>query len=322
MRSALATRRNPFRMRFRCACTRRSTRSRSLSVAAGFVERLNAGSILVADGATATNYQQMGMAIGVAPDEWVFDEPDKVRGLHAAFIDAGADIILTDTFGGTSLRLRESRYAGRATELNRRAAELAPTAAAARDGVLVAGSMGPTGMLMEPLGELTAAAAADAYREQAAALEDGGVDLLLLETFFALDEALAAIEGIRRATALPLAVSFSFDQGTRTMMGLSPTRMLEAIAPLGVAAIGANCGRSLADMERVVAELAAADAGIPLWIKPNAGMPRMIGDVARYDTGPAEMADYAMRFVEAGARIIGGCCGTSPEHVRCMIAAG
>ena len=292
-----------------------------MSTAQRFVDRLNAGELLLADGATGTNYQEMGMAIGVAPEEWVFDEPDKVLSLHAAFVDAGADIILTNTFGGTSLRLRESRYAGRATEVNRRAAELARQAAEARDGVLVAGSMGPTGMLMEPLGELTAAAAADAYREQAAALSDGGVDLLLLETFFALDEALAAIEGIRRASALPLAVSFSFDQGTRTMMGLSPTHMIEAIAPLGVAAIGANCGRSLADMERVVAELAAADAGIPLWIKPNAGMPRMVGDVARYDTGPAEMADYAMRFVGAGARMIGGCCGTSPEHVRCMVAA-
>jgi len=286
-----------------------------------FVERLHAGEILVADGATATNYQQMGMAMGVAPEEWVFDEPDKVRGLHAAFIDAGADIILTDTFGGSSLRLRESRYAGRATELNRRAAELAREASAARDGVLVAGSMGPTGMRMEPLGELTATAAADAYREQAAALEEGGVDLLLLETFFALDEALAAIEGIRRASTLPLAVTFSFDQGIRTMMGLSPTRMVEAIAPLGVAAIGANCGRSLADMERVVNELGAVKAGIALWIKPNAGLPRMVGDMAHYETGPAEMADYAMRFVQAGARVIGGCCGTSPEHMRCMTAA-
>ena len=284
-----------------------------------FVDRLNAGEILVADGATATNYQQMGMAIGVAPEEWVLDEPDRVRALHAAFIDAGADIILTDTFGGTSLRLRESRYAGRVTELNRRAAELAREAAGR--AVLVAGSMGPTGMLMEPLGELTATAAVDAYREQAAALEEGGVDLLLLETFFALDEALAAIEGIRRASALPLAVTFSFDQGTRTMMGLSPTRMVEAIAPLGVAAIGANCGRSLADMERVVNELVAVNAGIPLWIKPNAGLPRMVGDVAHYETGPAEMADYAMRFVQAGARVIGGCCGTSPGHTRSMIAA-
>jgi 5-methyltetrahydrofolate--homocysteine methyltransferase len=286
-----------------------------MSDAQRFIERLTAGEILVADGATGTNYQEMGMAIGVAPEEWVFDQPDKVLSLHTAFIEAGADIILTDTFGGTSLRLRESRYPGSATEVNRRAAELARQAVAARDGVLVAGSMGPTGMLMEPLGELSAAAAADAYREQAAALADGGVDLLLLETFFALDEALAAIEGIRSASALPLVVTFSFDQGTRTMMGLSPTRMVEAIAPLGVAAIGANCGRSLADMERVVAELAAVNSGIPLWIKPNAGLPRMVGDLARYDMGPAEMAEYAARFVKAGVRIVGGCCGTSPEHI-------
>jgi methionine synthase I (cobalamin-dependent) len=289
-------------------------------MAVGFVDRLNAGDVLVADGATATNYQQMGMGIGVAPEEWVFEQPDKVLGLHAAFITAGADIILTDTFGGTSLRLRESRYAARTRELNRRAAELAREAAG-RGRVLVAGSMGPTGMLMEPLGELTAAAAADAYGEQAAALSEGGVDLLLLETFFALDEALAAIDGIRRSSALPLVVSFSFDQGTRTMMGVSPTKMVEAIHPLGVAAVGANCGRSLADMERVLAELAALNTGIPLWIKPNAGLPRMVGEVARYDTGPAEMAEYARRFIEAGARVVGGCCGSSPEHIGAIAGA-
>ena len=285
-----------------------------------FVDRLSAGEILVADGATATNYQQMGMTIGVAPEEWVFDQPDKVLGLHRAFIAAGSDIILTDTFGATSPRLRESPYAGRTTDLNRRAVALAREAASTRPGVLVAGSMGPTGMLMEPFGELTPAAAADAYAEQASALADGGVDLLLLETFFALEEALASIEGVRRASALPIVVSFSFDQGTRTMMGVSPTRVVEAIAPLGVAAVGANCGRSLEDMERVVHEFAALHAGIPLWIKPNAGLPRMVGDIARYDMGPAEMAEYARRFIDAGARIVGGCCGSSPEHVAAIAA--
>ncbi|HEV2013442.1 MAG TPA: homocysteine S-methyltransferase family protein [Candidatus Dormibacteraeota bacterium] len=286
-----------------------------------FVDRLTAGEILVADGATATNYQQMGMTIGVAPEEWIFDLPDNVLGLHRAFIAAGSDIILTDTFGATSPRLRESPYAGRTADLNRRAVALAREAASTRPGVLVAGSMGPTGMLMEPFGELTPAAAADAYAEQAAALSDGGVDLLLLETFFALEEALAAIEGVRRASALPLVVSFSFDRGTRTMMGVSPTRVVEAIAPLGVAAIGANCGRSLEDMERVVHELAALNAGIPLWIKPNAGLPRMVGDIARYDMGPAEMAEYAKRFIDAGAQVVGGCCGSSPEHVAAIAAA-
>jgi 5-methyltetrahydrofolate--homocysteine methyltransferase len=286
----------------------------------GFVERVNAGEILVADGATGTSYQEMGLPIGVAPEEWVEDHPERVAGLHRAFIEAGADIILTDTFGGTPIRLRETRFAGRAGELNRRAAELASQAAAGTH-VLVAGSMGPTGMLMEPLGELTASAAADAYAEQAAGLIQGGVDLLLLETFFALEEALAAIDGVRRVTPLPLVVSFSFDQGVRTMMGLSPTAMVKAIGPLGVAAIGANCGRSLDDMVKVVDELASVNAGIPLWIKPNAGLPRMDGDVAVYDTSPETMAEFAERFMAAGAQIVGGCCGSSPAHVAAIAAA-
>ena len=285
-----------------------------------FVDRLKAGEILVADGATATNYQRMGMAIGVAPEAWLFEEPAKVMALHRAFIEAGSDIILTDTFGATSPRLRESPYAGRTTEVNHRAVKLAREAASNRPDVLVAGSMGPTGLLMDPLGELTSAAAADAYAEQAAALSQGGVDLLLLETFFALDEALAAIDGVRRASALPLVISFSFDRGTRTMMGLSPGQVVEAIAPLGMAAIGANCGRSLEDMMQVVQEFAALNAGIPLWVKPNAGLPSMVGDIARYDTSPAEMGAYARRFLDAGAQVVGGCCGSAPEHVAAIAA--
>jgi 5-methyltetrahydrofolate--homocysteine methyltransferase len=286
-----------------------------IAVAKKFVDRLKAGEILIADGATATNYQQLGMAIGVAPEEWIFDQPEKVLGLHRAFIEAGSDIILTNTFGATSLRLRETRCAGRAPDVNHAAVALAREAASTSPGVLVAGSMGPTGMLMEPLGELTAAAAADAYAEQAAALTEGGADLLLLETFFALDEALAAIDGVRRSSALPLVVTFSFDRGTRTMMGTSPTRVIEAIGPFNVAAIGANCGRSLEDMEQVVQEFVALNAGIPLWIKPNAGLPSMVGEIARYDTDPVEMAEFARRFIDAGAQVVGGCCGSSPDHV-------
>ena len=284
-----------------------------------FTERLQAGEVLVADGATGTSYQGMGLAIGVAPEEWVEDHPERVLGLHRAFIEAGSDIIVSDTFGGTPIRLRETRFAGSAGALNQRAAQIARQAAAGT-GVLVAGSMGPTGMLMEPLGDLSAAAATEAYAEQAAGLAEGGVDLLLLETFFALEEALAAIGGVRRVTALPLVVSFSFDQGTRTMMGVSPTQMLQAIGPLGVAAIGANCGRSLDDMERVVNELASAKAGIPLWIKPNAGLPRMDGDVARYDTTPQMLATYTERFIASGASVVGGCCGSSPVHVTAIAA--
>lgn len=292
-------------------------------MAKSFLDRLNSGEILVADGATGTNYQRMGIEIGVPPEEWVFDKPESVLALHRAFIDAGSDILLTDTFGGTRLRMRDSKYASRAPELNCRAAELARQAVreAARVDVLVAGSMGPTGMLMEPFGELTHAAAADAYAEQATALTEGGVDLLLLETFFALEEGVAAIEGVQRASALPLVVSFSYDQGTRTMMGLGPAQVVQAIAPLGVAAIGANCGKSLDAMEQIVTEMATLKSGVPLWIKPNAGLPRMDGDIARYDTEPATMAEYAARYVNAGARIVGGCCGNSPEHVAAIARA-
>ena len=291
-------------------------------MAKSFIERLNAGEILVADGATGTNYQAMGIEIGVPPEEWVFDKPENGVSLHRAFIDAGSDIILTCTFGGTRLRMRDSKYADRAPELNRRAAELACQAARASErDVLVAGSTGPTGMLMEPYGELTHDAAVDAFAEQARALAEGGVDFFVLETFFALEEAQAAIEGVKRVSALPLVASFSYDQGTRTMMGLTPTQVVRAIVPLGVAAIGANCGKSLDAMEKIVNEMASLKPGVPLWIKPNAGLPRMEGDIARYDTTPATMAEYTARYLRAGAQIVGGCCGNSPAHVAAIARA-
>ena len=164
------------------------------------LERLQAGELLTSDGATGTNYQRMGLEIGVAPEEWVFDRPLSVVALHQAFVDAGSDIILTCTFGGTRLRLRDSKYASQVIELNRRGAQLAAEVAAKGPGVLVGGSIGPTGQLMEPYGELTTAEAMAAYAEQAAALAAGGVDFLVLETFFALEEAIAAIAGIKQVS--------------------------------------------------------------------------------------------------------------------------
>ncbi len=288
-------------------------------MSSGLIERFKTGEILIADGATATNYQAMGLGLGVPPEEWVLDAPQNVLALHRAFVDAGSNIILTDSFGGTRLRMRDSKYADRAPEINRRAAELARQAAGGSPNVLVAGSMGPTGMLMEPLGELTQADAANAFAEQAAALAAGGVDFLLLETFFGLDEAQAAITGVQRASALPLIVSFSFDRGTRTMMGTRPEDVVRAIAPLGVGAIGANCGKTLDAMEQIVAEMTALNTGLPLWIKPNAGLPK--GIPPAYETSPEEMADYAVRYVRAGARVVGGCCGTTPAHVRAIAHA-
>ncbi|HEX4678548.1 MAG TPA: homocysteine S-methyltransferase family protein [Gaiellaceae bacterium] len=284
-----------------------------------FVELLTERHVLLADGATGTNYQNMGIEPGVAPEEWVVDAPAKVQELHRRFVEAGSDLVLTCSFGGSSLRLADEALHGRAVEVNRRAAELAREVVG--DTVLVAGSLGPTGHLTEPLGPLTHDLAVATYAEQARALTDGGVDVLVLETFFSLDEGLWALEGIKSASDLPLVVSYSFDQGTKTMMGLTPTQVVEAFAPLGIAAIGANCGKSLADTDVIVDELIAAADGLPLWVKPNAGVPRMVGDSVIYDAGPDDLAQHIRGYVDRGVRIVGGCCGSTPEHIAAIAGA-
>lgn len=292
-------------------------------MARSFIERLKSGELLVADGATGTNFQLDGLRAGVPPEEWVVDEPEKVLGLHRAFVDAGSDIILTNTFGGTSIRARDSKYADRTREINRRAVELARQAAAAREGVLVAGSMGPTGALFQPLGPLTHAEAADAYAEQAAALTEGGVDFLLLETMFALEEAQAALDGAKRGSPLPIVCSFSFDRGVHTMMGTTPTQVVEAFKSQGVVAIGANCGQTLDSMEKIVQEMVAARPGLPVWAKPNAGLPvtKPGQFLPSYEVTPEQMGEYAVRYVRAGAQIVGGCCGNTPAHVAAIARA-
>lgn len=284
-----------------------------------FSELLAARGVLVADGATGTNYQEKGLGLGVAPEEWLFDAPELVLELHREFVEAGADLILTDTFGATSIRLGDSPLQGRTREVNLRAVEIAREAAG--DSVLVAGSLGPTGQLAEPLGPLGPDECAAAYAEQAAALAEGGADILVLETFFALEEGVPAIRGVQSASDLPLVASFSFDMGTRTMMGVSPTDVVEAVAPFGIAAIGANCGRSLADADLVIAELLGAAGDVPIWAKPNAGVPRMVGDHPVYEATPEILAEHARRYVEQGVKIVGGCCGSTPAHVAAIRAA-
>ena len=283
-----------------------------------FTALLSERRVLLADGASATNFQDMGLEPGVAPEEWVIDAPHLVGELHRRFVDAGSDLVLTCSFGATTPRLADGRLAGRAVEVNRRAAEIAREAVGEEH--LVAGSIGPTGQLVEPLGALTREACVAAFAEQARALLDGGVDLLVLETFFALDEALWAIEGVRGVTDLPLVASFSFDQGTRTMMGLSATDVVAATEPLGLAALGSNCGRSLEDTDALVTEFLAASE-IPLWIKPNAGVPRIIGDAVVYDATPAMLAEHMRDYADAGARIVGGCCGSTPDHIAAIARA-
>ncbi len=285
-----------------------------------FLERLQAGDVLIADGAMGTNLQAAGLQSGVSPEEWVFDHPDRILNLHRAFVEAGSDIILTATFGGTHIRLKESKYHDRAAELNRRAVTIAREADTARSGVLVGGSMGPIGQLLKPFGALEVAEAVAAYADQAEALMEGGVDLLVIETHFALDEAHAALEGAQKVTSLPIVISFSFDRGVHTMMGVKPTQVVTTFKARGIAAIGANCGTTLDNMEKIVQEYAAA-SGLPIWAKPNAGLPVMKDGRSVYEVTPEQMGEYARRYIESGARIVGGCCGSTPAHVTAIARA-
>ncbi len=288
-----------------------------------FLERLKTGETLVADGATGTNLQRMGIKPGTPPEDLVMDDPDTVLELARAFVQAGSDIILTCTFGGTRLRMKDSKYAERAAEVNARAVGLARQAASERQGVLVAGSMGPTGALMKPFGPLTPEEVAGAYAEQAAALAESGADLLLIETMFAFEEADAAFEGARSVSDLPIVVSFSYDRGTRTMMGVKPADVIKKYQEKGAALVGANCGTTLENMETILKEYAETAPGTPLWAKPNAGLPRMDveTETAVYDLTPEEMGAYARKYVALGARVVGGCCGSTPGHVAGIVRA-
>jgi 5-methyltetrahydrofolate--homocysteine methyltransferase len=285
------------------------------------VERLKAGEVLVADGATGTNLQKVGLVGGIHTEDWVFDEPKKILDLEKAFVAAGSDIILTCTFGGTRPRMQGAKHGDQVYEINKRAAELAREAASARDDVLVAGSMGPIGKLLKPYGPLTDEEARQAFAEQARALAEGGVDFLLFETHFALNEVDAGLEGARSVTDLPIVVSFSYDRGTRTMMGVKPTDVIKKYEPMGVTMIGANCGTTLENMETILKEYGSVDPGFPLWAKPNAGIPRLVNGETLYDVTPDEMAEFAKKYAALGARVVGGCCGSTPEHVAAIVKA-
>ncbi len=286
-----------------------------------FLERLQSGKTLVADGATGTNLHAMGLQPGVAPEDLVFDQPELILKLESEFVEAGADILLTCTFGGTRLRMKESKYAQRVTEVNTRAVELARQAALSGKEILVAGSIGPTGLLMKPYGPLTPDEATAAFTEQVQGLAAGGVDLLVIETMFAYDEADAAFKAARTVTDLPIVVSFSYDRGVRTMMGVKPAEMIKRYKEMGANLVGANCGTSLENMEKVEQEYAAAEPGFPLWIKPNAGMPRMVDAKTVYDVLPGQMGDFSKKAAAMGARVVGGCCGNTPGHIAAIAKA-
>ena len=276
---------------------------------------------LLADGATGTNLFEMGLQTGDSPEPWNVDYPDRITRLHQGFIDAGSDIILTNSFGGNLHRLKLHGNEARVAELNQRAGQIArATADAAPRDVLVAGSMGPTGELFEPMGALTMATATAAFTDQAQALAKGGVDMLWVETMSSKDEVLAALAGAS-TTNLPIVCTLSFDTNGSTMMGLSPLEFAEMSRSITVRphAYGANCGLGPAETVCGILNLAsAAREGDILVAKGNCGIPEYVDGVISYGGDPELMAKYACLAYDAGARIIGGCCGTTFDHVHSM----
>ena len=281
----------------------------------GLISRLTAGDVLVSDGATGSNLQAMGLPMGKAGEVWVLENPGAVKNLAQAFFDAGADILLTCTFGGTRIRLKDSKLEDEFFTVNQKAIEITKTVVRGSD-VLVGGSIGPIGQMLAPFGTLTAQEAQAEFADQARLLCEGGVDLVVIETQFDLNEAEAAVQGVRSVNQdIPLVCSFSFDRGTRTMMGVSPEDFAQKLAVLDVDLLGINCGRSLVENVEALKQLRQV-TDKPIWFKPNAGLPE-VDDEGRtcYAISPQEMGDWVPQWIQAGAQIVGGCCGTSPEHL-------
>jgi 5-methyltetrahydrofolate--homocysteine methyltransferase len=275
---------------------------------------------ILADGAMGTLLFEAGLTSGDSPERWNLERPDAVREIHRGYRAAGCRILLTNTFGGTRFRLALHGLDKHVAELNTAGARLA--AEAAGDGAVVAGDIGPSGGILAPLGELLPEDAVEGFAEQAAALRAGGVDVMWIETMSALEEVAAALEGVRRAAPdVPVVVTMSFDTHGHTMMGVSPEHAATALTALGAAAIGGNCGLGPAELLPVITKMRAIVPGAVLVAKANAGLPELEDGRAVYRGSPAEMAEYARLMVAGGARIVGGCCGSAPEHLAAMAGA-
>ncbi|WP_199227088.1 betaine--homocysteine S-methyltransferase [Aminobacter sp. AP02] len=276
--------------------------------------------VLLADGATGTNLFAMGLEAGEAPELWNESAPEKITALHQKFVEAGADIILTNSFGGTRHRLKLHHAQDRVHALNKRAAEIARAVADKADRrVIVAGSVGPTGELLVPLGAMTYDEAVDAFAEQIEGLKAGGAEVAWIETMSAPDEIRAAAEAAIRV-GLPYTYTGSFDTAGRTMMGLLPKDIhgvVDGLAenPLGV---GANCGVGASDILASLLDMSEAKPDATIIIKGNCGIPEFRGTEIHYSGTPELMSDYVRLAVDGGAKIIGGCCGTSFEHLAAM----
>lgn len=286
---------------------------------------VNRPGAIIADGAMGTMLQQAGLRPGELPTLWNVQHADRVRAVHGAYLAAGAQILLTNTFSGNRFCLERHGLASRVEELNAAGAQLlrAEIESQNKRGLaLVAGDIGPSGELLEPLGKLTFAEAVDGFAAQAGALIRGGADIIWIETMADLEEARAAVEGTRQASAaIPIIATLTFDTRGRTMMGVKPESAAEALNGWGVAALGGNCGNGPDEMLAVIRKMHAAAPGAILVAKSNAGAPEMVDGATIYRASPETVASAARQLQEAGARIIGGCCGTMPAHIAAMAKA-
>ena len=279
--------------------------------------------LILADGGMGTMLMELGLQFGASPELWNVEHPDRVRQVHGGYIQAGSRIILTNTFGGNRLRLGLHNLQDRVVELNRAAAELVRQEVEAVGGsAVVAGDVGPSGGILAPLGELEPEQAVEAFAEQADGLIQGGVDVIWIETLSSLEEMRAAVDGARRASKdIPIVATMTFDTRGRTMMGVTPEQAVQELSGWGLAAFGANCGNGPEEILAVITKMHAAAPQALLVAKANAGVPKLEKGRAVYGAGPEEMARYATSVADAGARIIGACCGSTPRHLEAMAAA-
>ncbi len=284
-----------------------------------FRRLLSHRSFILGDGAMGTMLQSKGLTQGQAPEEWSLERPEEVAAVHRAYIEAGSDAIQTNSFGGNRIRLSLHGWDDRAEAVNRAAAEIARRVAG--EEIAVGGSIGPTGSVLEPYGELTFAEAKEAFAEQVRALAAGGVDYFIVETMSDLEEMRAAIEAVRENSDLPAMCTMTFDTRLHTMMGVSPSQAAVRLHELGADLIGANCGNGPEEIEVVIRQMKETVPDANLAAQANAGVPRLVGDRTVFDASPEAMADYARRMRDLGVKYIGACCGNTPAHIRAMARA-
>ncbi len=279
---------------------------------------LRSGRILLSDGAWGTMLQDRGLESGACPELWNLTRPDFVAQVAAAYISAGSQIILTNTFGASPYKLDNYGLRDKTKEINTQGVMISKQAAG--DNVYVAASVGPTGKFLQPLGQVSENEMLDAFCEQISGQAEGGADAILIETMSDIGEALIAVKAAQQVTSLPIMVTMTFEkgkQGYRTMMGVDIKRSVDVLSEAGVSVFGTNCGNGIEQVIEIITEIRRYTLK-PLIAHPNAGLPRLEGDRTIFDQKPDAMASYVPDLIQSGAQIIGGCCGTTPDYIKAM----